>query len=129
MSKRTLIGLSIAGLATLGGGAFATVSAASSNRPTGQQREASYEARLSRAVTDGKLTAAQETAILAEHSKLEAELTAATTKSARQSTRKQVIDEAEAWAKTNNIKARWLIDRPHLRGGRTTASPSPAPTS
>ena len=139
MTKRTLLTLSLASIAALSTGTAAVANAASrsTTKPTSEQREANYEQRLQTAVTKGKLTSAQETAILAEHNKLKAELTAAPTATAAelQAIRKQVFSEAEAWAKTNDIKPRWLIAPRHVRGtghmshAPAAASPSPSPVN
>ncbi len=87
-----------------------------------QQHEANYEARLSQAVTDGQLTAAQKDAILAEHNKLAAELAAAQggAPADRHAAMKTVMAEAKTWAAQNNINAKWLMAAGpgHLRGGR-----------
>ncbi len=77
-------------------------------------REAAYEARLTQGVTDGKITAAQKSLILAEHQKLKSERTAnqadatAKTQAQRQADRAAVQAEIDAWAKANNIDASWL---------------------
>lgn len=105
-------------------------------------REAAYEARLTQAVTDGKLTAAQKALILTEHTKLEAEATAAMsdTASNRHTAMKTMRDEAKTWAAQNNIAESWLMGPGHLRGGMggpkmgqptdsdDTSSPSPTPS-
>jgi predicted membrane-bound mannosyltransferase len=89
-------------------------------------KEASYQDNLNQAVTNGKITAAQETAILAEHNTLAADLTTAMgeTGSAKTAAIKQVKQDATTWAKDNNISARWLLGHWHLRGGRGQANQS-----
>jgi hypothetical protein len=124
------------------------------NRTEKQARaETNYEARLTQAVTDGKITAAQKDLILAEHNKLKAELDAAAGKTGtdRRTAMDAVRTEGEAWAKANNVDAKWLIGPGHMRGmggmgmhhgmmgadgdaddggtsGATTPSPSASPT-
>lgn len=91
-------------------------SAHSGNPPTAaqmQQAKARYEQRLQQAVTDGKLTSAQEQAVLNEHNMLMAELKAAGTANRRQ-VMKQVRQEAKTWAQQNGVSASWLF-----RGGST----------
>jgi hypothetical protein len=98
-----------------------------------QYREQSYEQRLQAAINSGKLTSAQESAILTEHNTLAAEIKAAMgqTGTARRAALEQVRSDAQAWANANNVSVRWLLApaRPHLRGGRgqlPTASPTPS---
>jgi hypothetical protein len=91
-------------------------------------REKSYEDRLTQAVTDGKLTAAQKTLVLTEHNKLKAELDAAVSASAADKTaRKTAMDkvrtEAADWAKANNIDAKWLMIGGPGRGGHGFGGP------
>jgi len=83
-------------------------------------RETNYEARLTKAVTDGKLTAAQKDLVLTEHKKLEAELQAATTGSATEhhAAMQKVRQEAQTWSTQNNIDQKWLIGPGRLHGGR-----------
>jgi hypothetical protein len=106
--------LAIAGVVGL-----TSVSAANMPTKTGngaQKREQRYEQVLGEAVTEGKLTSAQEQAIIAEHNQLMSELKSATTKSARRAERKTVRSEAMAWAKQNNLSGRWLLAPRRLRG-------------
>ncbi len=104
--------------------------------------EKQYEDRLAKAVSGGKLTAAQKTAILTEHAKLEAELKAAMTdsKTDRHTVMRKIRTDSAAWATQNNIDEKWLIGPGHLRGGHggpmmndtdaddITPSPSQSPT-
>ncbi len=87
-------------------------------------READYEAKLTQAVKDGKLTSAQKDLVLAEHKKLadkmraEMENTSATREEHRDAMEK-IRTEATDWAKANNIDAKWLIGPGgpgHMRG-------------
>jgi CRISPR/Cas system-associated endoribonuclease Cas2 len=105
--------LAIAGVVGL-----TAVSAASGahTAPNAQEREQKYDQRLQEAVTDGKLTSAQEASILSEHKQLESEMKAATTKAARKTARQTVRSQAEAWAKANGVSGRWLLTPRHLRG-------------
>jgi len=108
--------LAIAGVVGL-----TTVSAASMPTSTTrganlQQREQRYEQRLGTAVTDGKLTAAQEAAIIGEEKTLQAQLKAASTPAQRKAARQEVRAEASAWAKANNVSGRWLLAPRKLRG-------------
>ena len=82
------------------------------------QAETKYEAMLSQAVTDGKITGDQKTAILAEHNKLMGELQAAAGKTGtdRRTAMQQVRTEAETWAKQNNVPARYLLAPRPFRG-------------
>lgn len=114
--------------------------------------EKAYEARLAQAVTDGKLTAAQKTLLLAEHNQLKSELTTAMTgpDANRRAAMDKVRSEGQAWAKANSLDAKWLLGggfggRGHHGGmmngdmmghgqdgdaddaATPTASPSPAP--
>jgi uncharacterized membrane protein len=77
-----------------------------------QRREARYEQRLETAVSKGKLTSAQEAAILAEHNTLTAQLQAATA-SDRKQVRQQVAAAAKSWAQQHDISVRWLLPRWH----------------
>ena len=72
-----------------------------------QQNEARYEQRLETAVTNGKLTSAQEQLVLTEHNTLKAQLQGADTAD-RAQVRTQVRQEANTWAQQNNIAVRWL---------------------
>jgi len=87
-------------------------------------RETNYEAKLTQAVTDGQLTAAQKDLILAEHNKLAAELKAAMTGTAanRRTAMQAIRTESTTWATQNNIDQKWLIGPGHLRGGRGMGS-------
>jgi hypothetical protein len=107
--------------------------------------ETNYEDRLSQAVTNGTLTAAQKDAVLAEHNKLKAEMDAAQaqTGTARRTAMNNIRTEADSWAKSNNIQAKWLLGPRPLRGmghgmrhgnpagadATTTPSPSASPSS
>ena len=105
------------------------------------QAETNYEDRLSKAVTEGKLTAGQKSKVLAEHIQLKAELEGATQKTGtdRRSALQQIRTEAEAWAKSNGIDVKWLFGTrpwhgmgPHLRGSSAptlSTSPSPSPNA
>lgn len=91
--------------------------AASSQSPTAkaqhqQKREAHYEQRLQKAVTNGKLTSEQEQAIVAEHKTLVAELQAANS-SDRKQVRTKVRTEAKAWAQQHGVDAKWLLKVGH----------------
>ena len=84
--------------------------------------EANYEKRLDQLVTDGKITSAQKTAILAENKKLKAELDAvkdSTDKTARRTAMQNVRTEAQTWATQNNIDEHYLMGGigGHPRGG------------
>ena len=104
------------------------------------QAEARYEQMLTQAVTDGKITSDQKSAILAEHNKLKAELQAAAGKTGtdRRTAMQQVRTEAEAWSKQNNLPAHWLMgprpmrgmgpDHGMMRPDTTSPSPSPSPS-
>ena len=74
-------------------------------------RESHYEERLTRAVTDGKLTDSQKTLILAEHKKLVAELEALrdSQPSDPKAEFEKIRQEGLDWAKVNNIDAKWLM--------------------
>ena len=90
------------------------------------QAETRYEQRLTQAVTDGKITSAQQSAILAEHNKLKSELTGGTSM-------QQIRTEAQDWAKQNNVQPHWLLGGRPLRGTgpmghNIGASPSPRPS-
>lgn len=145
ISKKILIPMAIVAVIAAGGYGVAQVSAASSTAGTGQtlaqriasafgldqskvqsvidqyrsdkqgQAETRYEAMLSQAVTDGKITSDQKSAILAEHNKLMGELQAASGTNHR-AVMQQVRTEAEAWAKQNNLPAKWLLGGRPLRG-------------
>lgn len=86
------------------------------------EREKNYEERLTQAVKDGKLTEDQKSKVLAEYNKLKAEIeeqmkNTSATKEERRAAMDKIRDEAEAWAKANNIDAKWLMaGGPHLRG-------------
>jgi cation diffusion facilitator CzcD-associated flavoprotein CzcO len=74
-------------------------------------RETTYEAKLSQAVTDGKLKSAQKDPILAEHNRLTAEVKASATgtNADRRAAMTKIRQEATDWAKANNIDAQWLM--------------------
>jgi hypothetical protein len=98
------------------------------------QAETNYETHLNQAVTDNKITSAQKDLILAEHNKLKAELDAAQGTD-RRTTMKTVRTEAQAWAKSNNIDAKWLLGPRPLRGmghgmrhGNDGGAPAASPT-
>jgi hypothetical protein len=91
-----------------------------------------YEDRLTQAVTAGQLTSSQKDQIVAENTKLKAELAAAaSTPTARRAAMTQVRSEAKTWATQNNIAEKWLMGGfgGHPRGGMDApaASPSPSP--
>ena len=77
-------------------------------------READYQTRLTKAVTDGKITEAQKALILTEHSKLEAERqtyktdSLIETRAQRQAKMTAIKAEIDAWTKVNGIDAKWL---------------------
>jgi hypothetical protein len=81
-------------------------------------QETKYEDRLTQAVTDGQLTASQKDAILTEHNKLASELNAANAKTGaeRRTAMNAIRTEAQGWAKSNNINAKWLLGARPLRG-------------
>jgi hypothetical protein len=101
------------------------------------QRESSYEARLSQAVTAGKITSAQQQAILTEHAKLQTELQAAMQKTGtdRRAALQAIRTEAQTWAKQNGVSAGWLLAPRRLRAGHgfgsgnTTSPMSPNPSA
>jgi len=74
-------------------------------------RETTYEAKLTQAVTDGKLTSAQKDLILAEYNKLSAEIkaTATDTNTDRRAAMDKIRQEATDWANANSIDAKWLM--------------------
>ncbi|MBW4062001.1 hypothetical protein HJC99_05515 [Candidatus Saccharibacteria bacterium] len=147
MNKRTIMTVSLASVAVLGGGIFAVASASNAapsnlaqkiastfnldpakvqsvidqNHAAGQaKRESNYEARLTAAVTDGQLSSAQKTLILTEHATLESQTLSAMqlTGAAKATALKAVRTDALTWAKTNNLNAKWLLGGTrHLRGG------------
>ncbi|HEX3082355.1 MAG TPA: hypothetical protein VHQ86_03805 [Candidatus Saccharimonadia bacterium] len=95
-------------------------------------REANYETKLDQLVTDGKITSAQKTAILAENKKLKAELDAAkdsTDKTARRTAMKNVRTEARDWAQQNNLDEHYLMGGigGHPRGGMGPGMMGPGP--
>ena len=118
------LGLPIAIVAVAGVSTFAASGAyASSAHPRGGMRgrvsqgaiEQRYEKRLARAVSDGKLTATQEAAILSEYNTLQAERQAAGQPSTKTEMQK-LRAEATSWAKQHNIDVKWLLPlrgRPH----------------
>ncbi|HVQ44364.1 MAG TPA: hypothetical protein VMT30_05355 [Candidatus Saccharimonadia bacterium] len=94
------------------------------NRQDNQaNHETNYEARLTQAVTDGKLTSAQKDLVLAEHKKLQGEMDAAmsddtsTSKTDRRTAMQKIRSETRDWAKANHIDAKWLIGPGRIRGG------------
>lgn len=76
-----------------------------------QPREASYEQRLDQAVTDGKLTASQKSAVLAEHDQLQSQLRSdlASDPTKHSQAMGQLRQAASAWAKQNGIDVSWLL--------------------
>jgi hypothetical protein len=82
-----------------------------------QKHQAAYEERLTQAVADGKLTAAQKQAIVDENSKLKAELDAAKAKTGveRRTAMKPARQAAKDWAKAQGIDAKWLLPAGHAR--------------
>lgn len=80
-----------------------------------QTMEASYEQRLTQAVTDGKLTNAQKDLVLAKHKELKAKMEAARTSdnsssdTDRRTAMKQMRTDIDAWASQNGIDAKWLM--------------------
>ena len=86
MAKRKMImvttgasALALAGVVGLTSVSAATMTDSTGNGARQLHNEQRYEQRLGKAVTDGKLTAAQEQTIIAESKKLHSELKAATT--------------------------------------------------
>jgi hypothetical protein len=116
--KMVMITTGASAIALAGVVGLTSVSAATmtSSVRHGAGRQQTYEQRLDTAVTEGKLTSAQEQAILAEEQKLRGELKAAGTPAQRKAARKAVRAEASAWAKSNNVSGRWLLAPRHLRG-------------
>ena len=100
------------------------------NRAANQTaRQASYETRLTNAVTAGTLTSAQKDLIEAENTKLQAELTAAGSTMAEKHTAMiNVRAEAKAWSAQNNIPEKWLMTGMggHLRGGMGQSHQAPS---
>src|ERR1035438_8462480 len=92
LSRRVAVpvaGLAVVATTMIGA---ATVSAASPpGHPTAVQRQAYYQQSLTRAVTKGTITSAQESAILTEHQTLITELQAAANDSS--SVKKQVTTQ------------------------------------
>jgi len=82
------------------------------------QAETNYEDRLTKAVSDGKLTTEQKSKVLAEHNQLKTELETAMQKTGtdRRTALQQVRAEAESWAKSNSIDSKWLLGGRALRG-------------
>jgi hypothetical protein len=82
------------------------------------EAETRYEARLTQAVTDGQLTAAQKDAVVAEHNKLKPEMDAALklTGTDRRAALDKIHTEATDWAKDNNVDAKWLMGPRPMRG-------------
>jgi hypothetical protein len=81
-------------------------------------QETKYEDRLTQAVTSGQLTASQKDAILTEHNKLKSKLDEANAKTGteRRTAMNAIRTEAQDWAKSNNIDAKWLLGPRPLRG-------------
>jgi metal-dependent amidase/aminoacylase/carboxypeptidase family protein len=97
----------------LAGSASAAGTMPSATKTLRQQRQqARYEQRLEKAVTSGKLTSAQEQAVLAEHNLLKAQLQAATP-GTRKQVNQEVQNEAKSWAQQHGINIRWLLPRWH----------------
>jgi hypothetical protein len=98
-------------------------------------QEQRYADRLTQAVKDGKLTSAQQAALLAEHKQLQAELDAARNQAGpgRHATMDKVRTEATDWAKANNLDAKWLMPGPGRRGHHGMmhhgGSPAPSPSA
>lgn len=87
----------------------------------GQQKQAerqqSYEERLTQAVTDGKLTAAQNDLILAKEKEMQAKMEAnrqLATEAERRAAMEQEKTDLKKWATDNTIDLKWL----HPFGGR-----------
>ncbi len=119
--KLIMVTTGASALALAGVVGLTSVSAASMTNSTTrgarhQHRQQNYEKHLDAAVGEGKLTAAQEQAILAEEKKLHGEIKAAKTAAQRKAARETVRSEAQAWAKANNISGRWLLEPRRLRG-------------
>ena len=99
------------------------------------QAESRYEAKLSQAVSAGKLTSSQQQAILAEHNKLKSELQDAMSKTGadRRTAMQQIRTEATAWSQQNNLPAHWLLGPRPMRGmgpmGHMAPSASPSPSA
>ena len=78
-------------------------------------RQKTYEDRLTKAVTDGQLTADQKAKVLAKHNelaaKMEANRDAFKDKSAteRRTAMEAARTEIDQWAKDNGIDAKWLM--------------------
>lgn len=84
-----------------------------------QQKEAD---RLTQAVTDGKITAAQKDLLTAKQAELKTkfeEIRAMTDKAARKTAMDTLRTETEAWATKNNIDKQWL----HFMGGHGGKGP------
>ena len=81
--------------------------------------QARYQQMLTNAILSGKITQAQETAILAEHNTLLAQQSAATVQigTARRTAMQQVRTNAKNWAAQNNVPAYYLLGARPLRGG------------
>lgn len=116
-----LAGAAVVGATTLGAGAVSAASTSnsnSSNKPTQAQMEARYKSHLDQLVKDGKLTSTQEQAVITEHDQLVAELQAAKSSSTsdKKQTAEKVRQEAESWAKSNNVPVRAVLPHPHRHG-------------
>lgn len=105
-----------------------------------QNRQAAFEQRLDAAVTAGQLTAAQKTAIEAEHTKLQSELQSdlANDPTNHAQALMQMRQDATTWAQQNNIDVSWVLPGGGRRGHRgmpgatgssngATSAPMPAP--
>ena len=82
-----------------------------------QQQESHYEAHISKAISDGKLTlptGVTKDALISEHKSLASELTSAR-KDERKTIRKKVRDEARAWAQQHGIAVKWLLGARHIQ--------------
>ena len=86
-------------------------------------REVEFEARLTTAVTEGKLTEAQKQLIVAKHAELqaqhEADFTnkASMTKEERQAKRQSERDDLDKWAKSNGIDISYVMPERGPMGG------------
>lgn len=74
------------------------------------ERQQKFEARLDRAVKDGKITSAQKDQILAKQAELKSYMESIKDKSPkeRHQLMKTKLDELKAWAKENNIPLQYL---------------------
>lgn len=92
--------------------------------------QARYQDMLQKAVTDGKITQSQMSAILAEHNTLLTQLQSAKsqTGSARRDAIKAVNQAAKTWASQNNVSVRWLLGPRRLRDGGPGVAPASSPS-